>query len=167
MTTSDDGTARLWDAATEAPIGQPMRHDAEVHSAVFSPDGARVLTASVDQTARLWDAATGALIGKPMWHDDGVTNATFSPDGRLVETVSAGQTARVWRAPPLAPNIIATACRMLGGNHDVTDFRTRYGISVTDPICGPNTPPPNPKLMSDKSLRPSGSVHDRGCHPIS
>jgi WD40 repeat protein len=29
---------------------------------LFSPDGARILTASEDNTAKLWDAASGKLI---------------------------------------------------------------------------------------------------------
>jgi hypothetical protein len=32
-----------------------MKHDAEVYSAQFSPDGQRVVTASWDRTARVWD----------------------------------------------------------------------------------------------------------------
>jgi hypothetical protein len=32
-----------------------MKHEDEVKSAQFSPDGQRVVTASADQTARLWD----------------------------------------------------------------------------------------------------------------
>ena len=31
-------------------------------SAMFSPDGSRVVTASADNTARLWDARTGAAL---------------------------------------------------------------------------------------------------------
>jgi WD40 repeat protein len=33
---SEDGTARLWEAASGAPVGQPMRHEGNVSGAVFS-----------------------------------------------------------------------------------------------------------------------------------
>ena len=68
MTASVDNTARLWDAASGKPIGEPMKHK-KVYSAQFSPDGQRVVTASVDKTARLWDAASGKPIGEPMKHE--------------------------------------------------------------------------------------------------
>ena len=60
VTASSDKTARLWDAETGKPIGEPLRgHEDDVRSAAFSPDGKRIVTASDDKTARLWDAATG------------------------------------------------------------------------------------------------------------
>ena len=59
LTGSDDGTARLWDAATGKPIGPPLPHQDAVNAVAFSPDGKTVLTGSWDKTARLWDAATG------------------------------------------------------------------------------------------------------------
>ena len=62
----------MWDAATGAPIGEPLQHKAPVYSAAFSPDGTRVVTASDDNTARVWDAATGAPIGKPLQHEGAV-----------------------------------------------------------------------------------------------
>jgi WD40 repeat protein len=58
VTASADKTARLWNAATGKPIGEPMKHEGAVLSAQFSPDGQRVVTASADNTARLWDDPT-------------------------------------------------------------------------------------------------------------
>jgi hypothetical protein len=58
VTASEDGTARVWDAATGKAIGEPMRHQDAVNSAQFSADGQRVVTASYDQTARVWDIPT-------------------------------------------------------------------------------------------------------------
>ena len=69
VTASEDNTARLWDAASGKPIGEPMKHEDWVNSAQFSPDGQRVVTASEDKTARLWDAASGKPVGEPMKHE--------------------------------------------------------------------------------------------------
>ena len=44
VTGGDDRTARLWDAATGQPIGQPIRHEGVVTSVAFSPDGKTILT---------------------------------------------------------------------------------------------------------------------------
>jgi hypothetical protein len=44
----------LWDAKTGAALATLSGHAASVNSALFSPDGARVVTASDDNTARLW-----------------------------------------------------------------------------------------------------------------
>jgi hypothetical protein len=55
VTASQDRTARLWNAATGKPLGEPMVHEGWVYSAQFSLDGQRVVTASDDNTARLWD----------------------------------------------------------------------------------------------------------------
>src|SRR6266516_2356475 len=98
VTTSYDRTARLWDAASGKPIGEPMKHQDMVRSAQFSRDGQRVVTASDDRTARLWDAASGKPIGEPMKHETAVKSAQFSPDGQRVVTASYDNTARLWDA---------------------------------------------------------------------
>ncbi|HSW12031.1 MAG TPA: WD40 repeat domain-containing protein, partial [Solimonas sp.] len=103
LTASWDGTARVWDAATGAPLTAPLKHDDWVRTAVFSPDGRKLLTASDDGTAKVWDAATGAPLTAPLKHDRWVRTAVFSPDGRKLLTASDDGTARVWDALTGAP----------------------------------------------------------------
>lgn len=97
LTASADKTARLWDARTGAPVGEPMRHEDEVVAAAFSPDGARIATASKDRTARLWDAATLKPVGEPMRHEHPLDRVAFNSTGtRIVtECVDAGL-VRLW-----------------------------------------------------------------------
>ncbi|MHC2332850.1 nSTAND1 domain-containing NTPase [Bradyrhizobium sp. USDA 4454] len=71
-------------------------HAHSVTSAVFSPDGSRVLTASDDNTARLWDAKTGATLATLSGHTGIVHSAAFSRDGARIVTASADNTARLW-----------------------------------------------------------------------
>ncbi|HET9378743.1 MAG TPA: hypothetical protein VFO40_27475, partial [Chthoniobacterales bacterium] len=67
----------------------------EVRSAVFSPDGARILTASWDRTARLWDGGSGKLLAT-FQHESEVRSAVFGPDGMRILTANADKTARLW-----------------------------------------------------------------------
>jgi WD40 repeat protein len=75
-----------------------FKHQREVLSAAFSPDGSRVVTASRDKTARLWDTNTGKALGEPMLHEGTVYSAVFSAGGDRVVTASSDQTARLWDA---------------------------------------------------------------------
>ena len=54
MTASADETARVWDAKVRKTIAVLVGHSEPVRSAVFSPEGERILTASDDGTARIW-----------------------------------------------------------------------------------------------------------------
>ena len=98
VTTSEDCTARVWDAETMQQTADPMVHDMKVYSARFSPDGKYVVTASADNTARVWNARTGKPFAIPMRHADNVYSAVFSPDGKYIATASADGTACVWDA---------------------------------------------------------------------
>ena len=83
-----------WEFSTTVLAG----HTGEVETAVFSPDGRRILTASSDRTARIWDAQTGAVLTQMRGHKAPVLSAVFSPDGRRVLTASEDATARLWDA---------------------------------------------------------------------
>ncbi len=96
LTASHDKTARLWDVATGAAVGQPIVHPNFVSFAAFSPDGKTILTGCEDNTARLWDAATGRPLGQPLPHSGWVWSVAFGPDGKTVLTGSHDSTARLW-----------------------------------------------------------------------
>src|SRR5262249_51323678 len=136
VTASWDKTARLWDAETGKPIGEPLKgHTDFVPRAAFSPDGKRIVTASYDETARLWDAETGKPIGEPLkGHENNVLSAAFSPDGKRIVTASPDWTARPWHAETAAPigeplkgheNYILSAAFSPDGKRIVTASRDR------------------------------------------
>jgi WD40 repeat protein len=115
VTASADGTARVWDAATGASLGELRGHNGNVNSASFSPDGKFIVTAGVDATVRLWDAARFAfvkMIGGT--YPKAVSSAEYSPDGRFIVAASA-ETA--WVCDPNRGEVI----RKLEGHTDVVN----------------------------------------------
>jgi WD40 repeat protein len=96
LTASSDGTARVWDVHTGAPLTPPLVHEGPLAGAWFSPCGRRVLTAGGDDMARVWDAGTGKPLTSPLRHGAPVTCAAFSPDGRLAVTASRDGAVRLW-----------------------------------------------------------------------
>src|ERR1035438_1422347 len=70
------------------PLTEPMKHNGEVKSAQFSPDGKRIVTASGDHTARVWDAQTGQPLTELMKHEWGVSSAQFRSEEHTSELQS-------------------------------------------------------------------------------
>ncbi len=93
-----DGTARLWDSRSAEFVGPTVQHEDAVETAVFSPNGDKILTSTSDQI-RLWWADSGELIGGP-WQAE-YPDPGFSSDGELALSCGASDfcvDARVWDA---------------------------------------------------------------------
>lgn len=86
----------IWDAKT----GECVRAITEdnVRSAMFSPDGKKIVSASGDNIIRIWDAKTGESIRSLEGHEDAVWDASFSPDGKRILSTSLDKTVRIWDA---------------------------------------------------------------------
>jgi WD40 repeat protein len=100
LSVCDDDKVSLWDALTGKQIVVLKGHDEVFSSAVFSPDGSRILTASDshdNETVRLWDAESSKeLVAYDI--PGSLHGAVYSPDGKRFATASADTTIRLWDA---------------------------------------------------------------------
>ncbi|MBR3381441.1 MAG: WD40 repeat domain-containing protein [Clostridia bacterium] len=92
----DDGTLRVWEAASGRCLRTLNGHSGRVSCAAALPDG-RVVSGSHDDTLRVWDAASGKCLKILKGHSDWVNCAAVLPDGRVVSGSDDG-TLRVWDA---------------------------------------------------------------------
>jgi WD40 repeat protein len=91
-----DGTAKVWDATSGKAI-LTLQVSGFLYSAIFSPDGQRIITGG-DRNATIWDAATGRVLLELTGHSLDVASIAYSPDGRRILTSSWDQTAKLWDA---------------------------------------------------------------------
>lgn len=64
-----------------------------VKSAIFSPDGSKIVTTYMNHTAKVWDAETGKYLFDLIGH-----NSCFSADSKKVMTALTDKTVKVWDA---------------------------------------------------------------------
>jgi hypothetical protein len=83
----------------------------------------------------------------PLRHEDRVRGAAFNGDETRILTwsgtlVGGSGTASLWDISRLPrEHLIDVACSKLP-DHDTSELEERYGIAITEPICGPDTPAP-------------------------
>jgi WD40 repeat protein len=90
-----DKSIFLWDVTKPDVDTLVFRHQDEVQSLAFSPDGAWLLSTCKDKTARLWNLASRKF-REFKGHRGPVNCAAFSPDGKQVATGSEDGEIIVW-----------------------------------------------------------------------
>jgi len=89
VTTSWDGTARIWDAESGKTLHELQRRETLVSwlrgvksiSVVFSPDGKKIVVSDANNTFRVLDAVSGKKLHTLTGLGGYVYSSTFSPDG--------------------------------------------------------------------------------------
>ncbi|MDB5326379.1 MAG: repeat protein [Phycisphaerales bacterium] len=160
LTSSLDGSTRLWDAATGKEVATLRPSGVPVVRAVFSLDERRVLTTlgnrSLDgpdtvikpgNQLRLWNVADARLVMRYDTADSEVGAAGFSADGRQIIASIGGE---IWTwggaadAPSEPPAIVLAA--------------TRPSAAATRPASQPNSSGPFVTEQADPAAAPARSA---------
>ncbi|MFO1007908.1 MAG: protein kinase [Planctomycetaceae bacterium] len=102
---SDDGTIKVWEAATGLELSTSLHHTQTVVQVRYSPSGSRLASLCLDGSLRVWevDTTSGKLIGEPRKVDEHrkARSLTWSPDGRIIATGDNDGNVVLWDANSL------------------------------------------------------------------
>ena len=138
---------RVWNARTG---GQERRFSLQsqprtspgddANSAVFSPDGRRILVSGDDGAARIWGLASGHVTLVIPASANKTYAASFSPDGRRIVTGSLDGEARVWDPTRPLPGVAGSPprARLLAVLHAPTGqvLSASFGLDDHTVIAG-------------------------------
>jgi WD40 repeat protein len=97
VTAGEDGTARLWDAATGTQLRLIRERNHPILDAALSPDGSIVATIVNDPgIVRLWSASTEELVRTIQHPGPFVGSVEFSNDGQILAAGLGDGTLRLW-----------------------------------------------------------------------
>jgi WD40 repeat protein len=102
VSTSGDGTARVWSLADKKEIAQMAC--GEAFAVGWSPDGRFIATGSRDGILRIWDTATAALL-EELRHPEGIYSLDWSHDSDRLLSGGEDGTVWVWKAGLNAGNV--------------------------------------------------------------
>jgi WD40 repeat protein len=92
-----DGSARLWDSETGAPLSPPLTHAGSLSKAIFSPGGLAVVTAGHDGAVKRWQVPPSELaLGELALLAEVLAGGHLNQAG-VVEPSTPAQWAAAWR----------------------------------------------------------------------
>ena len=98
VTASGDGTARIWNVATEKELFRLQgKHTQGLVKVAWSPDGSKIATASPDMTVTIWNPTDGQPT-RTLTHTASIRALAWSPDGQKLITTAENATATIWNA---------------------------------------------------------------------
>jgi len=156
VTSSHDGTAKIWNMDTGECETTLTGHNGKVLCACFAHDGRRVVTASEDKTAKVWNTLTGSC-ERTLHHSDAVNWATFSDDSKFVATASEDHTSKVF--------VVKTGeCRHTLRGHSGAVFSALFTDGSTGQVATESTDGTtrlwNPKTgVCDRTLQEQSSIY--------
>ena len=95
---AEDGTVRVWDAATGSTLATFEGHSDGVYGIAWSPDGTQLASGAADNTVRIWNVATSETVAVLEGHTGTVRSVAWSPDGAQLASGAADGTLRIWDA---------------------------------------------------------------------
>jgi WD40 repeat protein len=101
LASAGQSTVRIWNTATQAPVGQPLDLD-DVSDVVFSRDGSTIVGSS-SESMMLWDRASHNRLAEPLDLGDGVFRVAFSPAGNALVALHDDGTVTLWNVARRAP----------------------------------------------------------------
>jgi guanine nucleotide-binding protein subunit beta-2-like 1 protein len=90
LSSSWDGTLRLWDLTTGETARQFASHKKDALSVAFSPDNRQIVSGSRDKSIKLWNTIGECKMTVDEAHGDWVSCVRFSPNNDNPVIVSAG-----------------------------------------------------------------------------
>jgi WD40 repeat protein/DNA-binding transcriptional MerR regulator len=162
VTTSLDGTARIWDLTTDEV--KSITHNDGLIYGILTNDNQILMTADINHSIMLWDVS-GSQIGSPlMIHNGTITDLNTSPDGNRFLSASRDNRAILWDLSSAA--WLNLACQNLERNLNLEEVNLYFdGELVYGETC-PNLPV-EPGIILEYALKgDADSASDKLTHAL-